>query len=412
MIMDEVNFGGAELSFLTLSQALARRCDVHVAVDEQALANSSIRDWCALVTSASGSIHPCPVPIYPGPRRNLHRWLRRAASKYLENLMNEVQPQAAVVNLPTVERGQTAVDAAELARPRVRLWGYIHSAHLPTTTGARWRLRDVLVPRQLRRFKDRLLTVSAAASKDLAHRYGLAPAEVLYPPIITIDKPPSPVERAIARSAMTQADEFLLGIVGRVNFRHKGQDAAVRVVAQLSRNGTPVRLAVIGDGPDLAAVPRLAEQLGVRDRVTCLGWRPDAGRLIPVLDALLITSRHEGMPLIAMEAAAAEVPVIAYDIDGLTEFLPEPFRVPFGDEAGLAEIVARLLLHELSWPGELMRLRAREWSDPARAAESLLRFTGLLSSAGAGASNQGVPGVPGGTAPDQTAMHWSGRPRG
>lgn len=379
-ITDEVNYGGAELSFFTLCQAVARRCTVHLALYEGSLQNPSIRQWCESLTHGSVRLHRCPMPIYPGPRRNLHRWLRRGASRQLTQLLDELRPELAVVNLPTVERGQAVLDAAERARTPVLVWGYLHSAHRPTTMGARLRLRDMLVPGLLRRFNHRLLTVSSAASADLSRRYGLTPAGVLYPPVATFNGALSPVERARLRAAASLPNEFLLGTVGRVHMRHKGQDAALRVVARLQDQGHSVHLLVIGDGPDLGALGEMAQQLGIEKRVSCLGWRSDAGQLIRLLDGLVITSRHEGMPLTALEAAAGGVPVVGYGIDGLLELLPAPFRVSYGDERGLAETVGRLIRGELIWPAELMSRRARTWSDPERAADGLLRLIELPGS--------------------------------
>jgi glycosyltransferase involved in cell wall biosynthesis len=386
-VVDEVNFGGAELSFFTLCRALARRCRVHLALYEGSLKNPSIQEWCRSLTNASVTLHTCAQPLYPGARRNLHHWLRRGASRELAELMDELQPDLVIVNLPTVERGQTVLDAARIARRPAPVWGYLHSAHLPTTTGARWRLRDALVPRQLRRFGQHLLTVSATAARDMSRRYGVAPAGILYPPVATAAGPLPPGERASRRAAAGLPEGFLIGTVGRVHFGHKGQDAALRVVARLNAAGCPGHLVVIGDGPDVHALGMLAKQLGIEERVSWLGWRGDAGELTAVLDALVITSRHEGMPLTALEAAAAQVPVVAYAIDGLTELLPAEFTVGYGDEIGLADTLGRLIRGDLDWPNELMSQRARAWSDPELAAE---KFLGLIELAPA-PLNRGDP---------------------
>lgn len=374
LIMDEVNFGGAEMSLFTLCQALARRCTVHLVLYEGSLRNSSIREWCDSLEDASVTLHRCRTPLFLGPRRNLHRWLRRKASRQLAALIDEVHPDAVLVNLPVVERGQAALDAAELARTTVPVWGYLHSAHRPTTTGARLRIRDMLVPRLLRRFNNRLLTISVTASHDLSRRYGVAAAGIMYPPIPTYGERLTSSDRERLRAAAGLSNDFLLGIVGRVHLQHKGQDAALRVVGRLHTAGYPVHLVVIGDGPDVAALRVMAEQLRIASSVSCLGWRQDAGQLIPLLDAVVITSRHEGMPLTALQAAAAQVPVVGYGIDGLVELLPAEFRVRYGDEPALADTIGRMISGDLIWPAERMSQRARTWSDPERAANRLLDF--------------------------------------
>jgi glycosyltransferase involved in cell wall biosynthesis len=78
------------------------------------------------------------------------------------------------------------------------------------------------------------------------------------------------------------------------------------------------------------------------------------------------------MPLVAMQAAAAGVPVVGYDVDGLAELLPPEFRVAAGDETALANAVAALASGSLHWPTEELARRATAWSDPGKAADRLL----------------------------------------
>jgi glycosyltransferase involved in cell wall biosynthesis len=152
----------------------------------------------------------------------------------------------------------------------------------------------------------------------------------------------------------------------------KGHAAAVRAAARLLAAGLPLHLVVVGDGPNLAAIQRLVEQLRIVDRVSLLGWRQDADQLIPLLSAVIMPSKHEGMPLTALQAASARVPVLGYAVDGLSELLPDGFKVPYGDEAALAEVVAGLMSGAKVWPQEEIGQRAEKWSDPDNAADRLL----------------------------------------
>ena len=94
---------------------------------------------------------------------------------------------------------------------------------------------------------------------------------------------------------------------------------------------------------DLRARVRLK---GFSDRVRFLGHVPDATSYLHQLDVLALTSRHEGLPLVLLEAAACEVPVVAFDVGGVREVLdggPAARYVAFGDLHGFAQEVARLL---------------------------------------------------------------------
>jgi glycosyltransferase involved in cell wall biosynthesis len=285
-----------------------------------------------------------------------------------------LRPEAVLVNLPTVERGQAVIDAADLSTPRVPVWGFLHSSNPPSIIGAKLgRLRDRMVPALLGRF-DYLLTVSASGAQAVSQRYAAGSSEILHPPIFIPGVELSPAERSTARLAVGLPQGYLLGVIGRVSVRHKGQDTALRVVATLRAAGHQVHLIVIGDGPDIGKLRSMAEELSVSEHVLFLGWREDAHELIPLLNAVIITSRHEGMPLTALQAAATGVPVVGYGVDGLAEFLPHTFRASYGDEARLAETISALMQGSLAWPAEEMRTLARSWADPEHAAERLLRL--------------------------------------
>jgi glycosyltransferase involved in cell wall biosynthesis len=142
-----------------------------------------------------------------------------------------------------------------------------------------------------------------------------------------------------------------------------------------------MHLVVVGDGPDSAMVRKMSEQLGLDDAVTFMGWREDAADLIPLLSAVVMPSRYEGMPLVALQAAAAGVPVTGFAVDGLGELLPQGFAVRPGDELALKDVVSALAQGSLHWPTEELSARARAWSSPENAAERLLQILRWQNSA-------------------------------
>jgi glycosyltransferase involved in cell wall biosynthesis len=376
LVMDEINCGGAEMSFFALCRALAKRCDVELGLSEASLKNPVLRALSDSLSTTSVVVHRSRVSLYPGTLANLHSRLRRAAAEALAEVILRARPDVVVVNLPTVERGQSVIDAAESIRPRVPVWGFLHSSNPPSTIGAKLgRVRDALVPALLRRF-DHLLTVSSSGARAVVKRYRVGSPDVVYPPIETVSGFSVP-ERDAARAAAGLPEGLLLGIVGRLAAAHKGQDIALRVTRRLRTADVPVHLLIIGDGPDRPALEHLARQLQITSHVSFLGWRQDAGQLIALLDALVIASRHEGMPLTALQAAAASVPVVGYAVDGLTELLPPDFHIPYGDEDGLVTTLRELLRGARVWPSEELAERARNWADPEAAAE---RLVGLLRS--------------------------------
>lgn len=371
LVIEEVNCGGAELSFFALCRALANRAVVHLAISEESLKNSSIKALHDSLSDTAITVHRCRTPLNPGTLSNLHRRLRWSAAREIADLIRTIAPDAVVVNLPTIERGQAVVDAADLVVPSPPVWGFLHLTQKPSIIGAQLgRFRDLMVPALLRRF-DGLFTVSTHGAGDIAARYHTRPPVVLYPPI-SLEPPSSSGNRKARRAEENLPEKFLLGMVGRVQIHHKGHDAALRLLRRLVDAGQAVHLVVVGDGPDMVPVQTLARELQIFGNVSFLGWRQDAGELIPLLDLVIMPSRYEGMPLVALQAAAARVPVVGYAVGGLSELLPPEFTVPPGDETALTAATSAVIAGSLQWPTEELAQRAAGWSDPAAAAERVL----------------------------------------
>lgn len=127
----------------------------------------------------------------------------------------------------------------------------------------------------------------------------------------------------------------------------KGVDMALAALAHVP---PPVRLVIAGDGPERAALEQLAARLGVEDRVTFTGavdaTRRDqllrAAAAVIVPSRVLPNGRTEGTPMIALEALAAGVPVVASAVGGLAS-LAGAVRVRADDPRALAAAVARIL---------------------------------------------------------------------
>jgi glycosyltransferase involved in cell wall biosynthesis len=132
---------------------------------------------------------------------------------------------------------------------------------------------------------------------------------------------------------------------------HKGQETAVRAVAELRRRGIHVTCWLAGVERHGTTgfeerLRTLAQELEVADRVRFLGFRSDGPELLAAADMLLLPSKKEGLPLTVLEAQASKVPVIANATAGVPEIIADGatgFLVPADDAAGYAERVALLL---------------------------------------------------------------------
>lgn len=85
----------------------------------------------------------------------------------------------------------------------------------------------------------------------------------------------------------------------------------------------PAVLLLAGEGPLRGALEQQAEDLGVAGSVRFLGSRTDVPLLLSASDLAVLASDWEGLPLSALEAMAAERPVLATDVDGMSQLLDD-----------------------------------------------------------------------------------------
>ena len=130
------------------------------------------------------------------------------------------------------------------------------------------------------------------------------------------------------------------------NFRPVKRVAdVVRVFARV-RQEANARLILVGDGPDAGPAMWLANELGVSDYVTFTGVVDGVAQLLQAANVLVLPSQTESFGLVALEAMASGVPVIASDVGGLSEVVEHGstgYLAPVGDVDKMAEYTIRIL---------------------------------------------------------------------
>jgi glycogen(starch) synthase len=126
----------------------------------------------------------------------------------------------------------------------------------------------------------------------------------------------------------------------------KGFDVALRAFAMLPHSNA--RFTIAGDGVSREELVALAQELGLEDRVTFTGWiEPnDVPRLLNDATVVVMPSRREGMPIVAVQAAMMARPIIATAAGGLPEVVLDRetgLLIPAEDPAALAAALRTLL---------------------------------------------------------------------
>ena len=118
-----------------------------------------------------------------------------------------------------------------------------------------------------------------------------------------------------------------------------------RVVRELPR-GTPVKLCLIGDGPEAKNVQREATRLGVAQHLEMAGWQPRecVRAWLARSSVFVLPTCKEALSIASLEALSAGLPVVAMDAGGVGDIVVdgrEGFLVP--DEEAFGDAVLKLL---------------------------------------------------------------------
>lgn len=191
---------------------------------------------------------------------------------------------------------------------------------------------------------------------------------------------------AAIRRALGWQDNPVVGIVGRLQ-PWKGQETFLRAAAQVAATHPEVGFAVVGgavlgwegDYPD--QLRRLAEDLGIGDRVHFAGHQSDVYPWFDAMDVVVHASHGEPFGLVLVEAMALGKPLVATAAGGPLEIVEDGVSgllVPPGDVQSLAVAVGRILADdELS---QSLAVSARKRADLFSSERMAESFAGLLIS--------------------------------
>ena len=146
-----------------------------------------------------------------------------------------------------------------------------------------------------------------------------------------------------------------VGAIGRLSVQ-KGFDVLLRALAHLPE----VDAVIAGDGPEHENLERLRDELGLRERVRLIGPTVGPSAVLGSIDAYVLPSRFEALPLVVLEAMHAGLPVVASDVGSVAEAVIDGdtgLLVPSDDVGALVGALTRILEPEV---GQRMGARGRE----------------------------------------------------
>jgi D-inositol-3-phosphate glycosyltransferase len=175
---------------------------------------------------------------------------------------------------------------------------------------------------------DRIVAATEHERQLLKQLYRVAPAKVAVIPLgVDLDRF-HPGDRGSARAALgLDPGERIVLAVGRIE-PLKGFDILVRAMAEMTEREA-VRLILVGGderaSAEQARLLAVAREVGVGERVTLVGAVPHERLALyyQAADAVAVPSFYESFGLVAVEAMASGVPVVASRVGGLTSTIAD-----------------------------------------------------------------------------------------
>lgn len=149
--------------------------------------------------------------------------------------------------------------------------------------------------------------------------------------------------RADARAELgVEPGEVIIGAVSNL-VPEKSLDVLLRTARIVCDADERARFIHIGQGPLAERLHSLRDDLGLGERFAFLGARTDARFLMAGFDLLAFSSRHEGLPMVAMEASALGIPIVATNVGGMGEIVHQEVNGVLV-EAGRPDLLSDRLL--------------------------------------------------------------------
>ena len=191
---------------------------------------------------------------------------------------------------------------------------------------------------------DKVTTVSENLRSDTLRLFNIYnKIDVIYN-FIDFDEQKNWNDEDCIRETLAKPEEKIIAHVS--NFRPVKRVLDVIKIFDKIQEKIPVKLLMVGDGPDREQAEMLAKKLGIKNKILFLGKSDEVRKILCLTDLFLLPSETESFGLAALEAMAARTPVISSNTGGLPEVNLQGktgFLSAVGDVEDMAENALYLL---------------------------------------------------------------------
>jgi glycosyltransferase involved in cell wall biosynthesis len=326
-VIDGLEFGGGERVFLQLASGLKDRYQILVATNTNGRFGHELKNLQIQTFSVEMGRQLALKPI------------RQIRDIILQNRITLVHSQGARADFFARISGKIADSHHIICTVAMPVEGF----NVSPLRKIAYRFLDLLSGH----YVDRFIVVSESLKRILTEGRGIPAQRVvrIYNGIEVDQYHPDLKETGLRSNWGISPTAPLIGAIGRMVWQ-KGFEFLIRAMPNVISASPGTRLLVVGDGPLRIELETLAKQLKVFDKIVFTGFRSDVSRILSTIDILAVPSVLEGFPMITLEGMAMAKPIVASQIQGITEQLEDgkqAILVPPKKPDALADAILKLI---------------------------------------------------------------------
>ena len=235
-------------------------------------------------------------------------------------------------------------DFLQAHEARATHWDFLHhliyKTPFVTTRRVPESVRDNTFNRQIYSKASAVVAISNAIAHTLEQQFKR--------PIETI---PSACAHFLVDKEKAQAiklkfkDNFVIGHIGALVDRHKGQSVILKAVASLVDKIPNLKVVFLGSGSDEALLKEQASKLNLEDKVVFTGFVNNVVDYIGSFDVFAYPSNYEGLGSVLLDVMEQKVPIIATNVDGIPDLIKDGktgILIEKQDDRALAQGILKL----------------------------------------------------------------------
>ncbi len=225
---------------------------------------------------------------------------------------------------------------------RAAQWAYLHTLFYKTpyiiTRRVPEPIHDNFLNRKINGKAAALVAISQAIAQGLEQQFKRS-IEL----IPSVNAGFAPNKDNSAKLQAQYAHNFIIGQIGALVDRHKGQSVTLQAVALLKSRLPHVKVLLLGSGEDEAKLKQMAQDLGVDAEF--LGFKSNVADYLPCFDVFAFPSNYEGLGSVLLDVMAAKVPIVATNVGGIPDIVQNErsgLLIKAQDSEALAQQILRL----------------------------------------------------------------------